>query len=257
MAERRRKRNRPITAFVMRQPVLMNAVGVATAAAMHLWLGTLRVHTDVAEPSVDPRRRPRRVILCLWHEDLLLLSYYFRHNGIHTLISDSADGEWIARGLGWLGYGTIRGSSGPSGGRAVLRILRERQAIDLAVTPDGPLGPRRTFQMGAVYLASRLGMSLVPLSCGYERPRRTRSWDRLALPRPFTRQVICVGRELFVPPDADAQTLETYRAQAQADLEANSARAQGMVDEWVHAGRRPLQQSNGPAISSGEYRKSA
>jgi lysophospholipid acyltransferase (LPLAT)-like uncharacterized protein len=235
---RRKRKKRPITGFIVRRPALMTAVGAATAAAMHLWLGSLRVHTDVAEPSVDPRRRPRRVILCLWHEDLLLLSYYFRHNGIHTLISDSADGEWIARGLSWLGYGTVRGSSGPSGGRAVLRILRERQAIDLAVTPDGPLGPRRKFHMGAVYLASRLGMALVPLSCGYERPRRTRSWDRLVLPRPFSRQVICVGRELFVPPDADAQTLETYRSRAESDLEANSARAQELVDHWVSSGNR-------------------
>jgi lysophospholipid acyltransferase (LPLAT)-like uncharacterized protein len=253
----RQMRKRLFTGYLARQPAVMNAVGLATSLAMRAWLGTLRVQVDVADPRVDPRNQPRRVIYSLWHEDLLSLTHFFRHNGVHTLISDSADGEWIARSVCWLGFTPIRGSSGPSGGRAALRILREQQSIDLAVTTDGPRGPRRKFQMGAVYLASRLGMPIVPLSCGYERPRRAPSWDKLAFPRAFTRQVITVGQELMVPPDADARTLEEFRQRAEADLEAGSQRAQRLLDQWVASDCRPGEVRVGKRAVHGQCLKSA
>lgn len=209
---------------------LLNSLGWATARSMELWLKTLRIQYDVADPRVDLLKKPRENIYCLWHEDLLLGSTFFRNCGVNVMVSQSSDGEFIARTLDHLGFRSVRGSTGRGGGRAVLEMLREQRAVDLAITPDGPRGPRREFQLGAVYLASRLQMPLVPIGCGFERAWRMNSWDKLAMPQLFSRAVVCLGSPLRVPPKADAGTLEEFRQEAQVELQATSERAQRMAE---------------------------
>jgi lysophospholipid acyltransferase (LPLAT)-like uncharacterized protein len=111
--------------------------------------------------------------------------------------------------------------------------------------------------MGAVYLASRLGMPLVPLGFGFERPWRTYTWDEMALPRPFSRAVVCSGQALHVPGEADSALLEQFRQQASAHLQAVSSRARAMTDEWVATGIHPATRAGTDQASGTEYRKSA
>jgi lysophospholipid acyltransferase (LPLAT)-like uncharacterized protein len=77
----------------------------------------------------------------------------------------------------------------------------EFRASDLIVTPDGPRGPRRRLAEGAIYLASRLQLPIVCMGFGFDRPWRLSSWDRFAIPRPFSRARAVISPYLEFPAD--------------------------------------------------------
>lgn len=86
------------------------------------------------------------IVFALWHGQLLPLLYHHRGQGVTVLISEHADGEIIARIATALGYRTVRGSTSRGASRALIgltRVIRDRG--DLAVTPDGPRGPAKSF----------------------------------------------------------------------------------------------------------------
>ena len=116
----------------------------------------------------------------------------------------------LARAMQHLGWGIIRGSTTRKAVPALMRLLREDRR-HICITPDGPRGPRRTMAPGPIFLASRLGLPLVCMGYGYDRPWRAKSWDRFAIPRPFTRGRAVFGPPLRVPANLDRDGLERYR----------------------------------------------
>lgn len=176
----------------------------------------------------------------LWHEDMLALGYLFGGRGIYVLISRSRDGELISTAVETLGFRTVRGSSNKGGASAAREIIEGLSGVSAAITPDGPRGPRREFNLGAVFLSSRTGMPLVPLSVAYERPWRMGSWDKLALPRPFSRVVVCTGQSLPVPVDADREALEQHRLKIAALMEETGDRAESLLRRWRKGEQLPL-----------------
>src|SRR5205823_11022863 len=115
-------------------------------------------------------------------------------------------------------------------------LLRADADGHLAVTPDGPRGPRRAVQPGVVYLASHTGMRIVPIGVGHRRPWRVKSWDSFAVPRPFSRVRCLFGEPLVVPPGLAPGALEPHAARLQAELDRLTAAAQG----WADTGRLEL-----------------
>src|SRR5262249_29020512 len=151
---------------------------------------TLRFEYRPLGPEVRPWAAApgERLIYCIWHENLLLPSLYFGHPSIAVLISKHADGQILGSLISAMGMGMVCGSTNRGGVEAVRKLVGENVPWrHLAVTPDGPRGPRRVVQPGIVYVASRTGMKIVPVGVGYRRPWRAGSWDRFALPRAFTR----------------------------------------------------------------------
>jgi lysophospholipid acyltransferase (LPLAT)-like uncharacterized protein len=226
---------------------LMKPLGWSLAAALRLWLSTLRTREQLEDESLDPRRGATGNIYCIWHEAILVQAHHFRDCGMQVLISRSTDGELVTRTVERLGFEVVRGSTGRGGLTAVRELLKGCRAPNLVLTPDGPRGPRRHFQLGAVYLASRLQMPLVAAGCGVSRAWRLNSWDQLLVPQPFSPATICASRALPVPPDADAATLEHYRQRIEAEMHRVTARAEELT-------RSP---SSRAAESSREFRKSA
>lgn len=206
----------------------MHGVGWSTAKCLRMWLGTLKVRLELDNAGIDPRNGGTGHIFCIWHESILFLGHYFRDCGMHVMISRSTDGELVARTIECLGYKAVRGSTGRGGPRAVREMLRDRAAPNLVLTPDGPKGPRRQAQMGAVYLASRLQMPLVAVGAGFDSAWRLKSWDRLAMPRPFSRAAICVAPAFHVPPAADEGLLEIFRQRLEIELLEMTDKAQAM-----------------------------
>jgi lysophospholipid acyltransferase (LPLAT)-like uncharacterized protein len=102
----------------------------------------------------------------------------------------------------------------------------------LAITPDGPRGPRRQVQPGVVYLAARLGLPIVPFGVGYDRPWRAKSWDRFAVPRPASRAVLLTDQSISVPPDTGSTMLEDYRLRVESTL----LRLTGVAEVWAERG---------------------
>ncbi len=212
----------------LRNPRLIRAAAWSGSWAIRGLMGTLRFQYRPLGPDFDPRRPgfDGCYVYAFWHEHILLPAYLYGRPDIHVLISQHADGQLIAGIAERLGFSTVRGSTRRGGVEAVRRMLRSARAGHLAVTPDGPRGPRRQVQLGAVYLASKVGLPIVPFGVGYDRPWRMRSWDRFAVPRPFSRAVLVTAEPIRVPGTADRTALEHYRRRLENALNDVSDRAE-------------------------------
>ena len=157
------------------------------------------------------RAERRPFIFALWHGQLLPLVVRHRSQGVKILISEHRDGEVIARIAERLGLASIRGSSSRGAARALLAMVDALiGGSTLAVTPDGPRGPARSFASGTVVAAQRAGAPIVSIGVAVSRAWRLRSWDAFMIPRPFARVVISYSDPMFVAaPDARAAAAQT------------------------------------------------
>jgi len=124
----------------------------------------------------------------------------------------------IAQVCKFIGYGTIRGSKTRGGMKAMREMIRASGDNHIAVMPDGPRGPRRHLELGLVYLAAKTGRAIVPVGVGYDRPWRLNSWDRFALPRPWSQTVVLTLDAVHIPEDAGKADLEQHRQQLEKAL---------------------------------------
>jgi lysophospholipid acyltransferase (LPLAT)-like uncharacterized protein len=112
-------------------------------------------------------RQGRHVILAFWHAQQLMIPTGYRGTRGCVLISRHQDGEIIARIISRFGHRAVRGSSTRGGALALRELIRlGRSGTDLAVTPDGPKGPRQVAKPGVIQLAKATGLPIVPLAFG-------------------------------------------------------------------------------------------
>ncbi len=181
---------------------------------------------------VEPPDRYRRfreagepVIFAVWHGRLLPLTYHHRHQRITAIISQSEDGEYIARVVEGWGYETVRGSTSRGGGAALRGLVKAaRGGRSLAITPDGPRGPRQRLQPGVITIAQLTGLPIVPLACAVSRAWWPGSWDRFCVPKPFARVRVLYGHPRRVPRDASDEELERHARELESEMNA-------MIDE--------------------------
>jgi len=190
---RRRLRDRilpPIVSLV--GPWIIRAFGV-----------TWRVERHGADPfrARQSGESERKAILSLWHETLFPLVYMHRGQGTKVLVSRHGDGELIVRALLGLGCKVARGSTTRGGATGLRDLVREARKGDgdLAITPDGPKGPRQKAQPGVAYLSALSRLPILPLALVADRAWRVRSWDRFMIPKPFARVVLVTGEFIEVP----------------------------------------------------------
>jgi hypothetical protein len=168
---------------------------------------TWRVEVTGAEHLSAARGRGA-FVFALWHRALVPLLWWHRAQGVTLLVSRHADGTLVADAAADLGYRVARGSStrgGAAGLRALVRVLAAGQAA--AVTPDGPRGPAGIVKPGVVAAARRSGAPILPVTAAADRAWRARSWDGLAVPKPFARVRVAYG----APWDPPAGDLEACR----------------------------------------------
>lgn len=220
----------------LRHPVLLRAAGCGIAWVVRAWIGTLRYRRVLLHPEVDPLTpgQRRRYIYSFWHETLLLPAWQYSQTPTKVLISEHADGELIAQACRHLGLGVVRGSTTRGGMKAIREILKLGGTKHLVVTPDGPRGPRRVVQAGMVYLAARTGLPIVPVGFGYRKAWRMDSWDRFAVPCPFSPAVGVIGAPLRVPEEVSKEELEHWREKAQAGMDEVMAQAEQLArkEQW-------------------------
>lgn len=217
---------------------MIGVTALAATAAIRRWMGTLDYRVEFSDPTVDPVHPDYRgaKIYVFWHENILMPLHLRGHCNISMLLSRHGDADVLDRVARLNGFGVVRGSTF-NGGSVVLRQLAERaQGGNLTITPDGPRGPRRRLAPGCVFLASTLGIPIVAMGLGYDRPYRFRTWDRFALPRPFTRARGIVSRAIAVPPDLDRDRIEMHRA----GIERLLTHLSNESEAWAMSGvRRP------------------
>lgn len=155
-------------------------------------------------------------LFLLWHEALLPLLWHHRRQGISIVVSEAQDGRYLAAYAERLGYACVSGSSTRGGVRALLGAVRALEAgTPVAITPDGPRGPRRVVKPGILAAASRSGAWVLPIHAEASRSWRLHSWDRFVVPKPYARVRIGYGKPFRV--DA-AQDLEVAAADAAGQL---------------------------------------
>src|SRR3954454_21393597 len=163
----------------LRSPFLLRLAGWLGAIIVHIWMATLR-YRGVFDPKVEPSHpdsiKPK--IYVLWHEYLLCPFYLRGHCNISMLLSQHGDAEILRHAAVLMGFECIRGSTSRGGSAALMQLIERSESNHLAITPDGPRGPRRRLAQGPIYLASRTGLTIVALGFGYDRPWRLKSWDR-------------------------------------------------------------------------------
>ncbi|HSL22327.1 MAG TPA: lysophospholipid acyltransferase family protein [Vicinamibacterales bacterium] len=187
---------------------------------------TLRWRVEGREHLEAVERTGRPPILAFWHGRILPATWYFRGRGIVVITSENFDGEWIARIIERFGYGTARGSTTRGGQKALLQLRRDVMAGKPAgFTLDGPRGPAKHAQAGAVWLAGATGSPLLPFHIEAARHWTARSWDHTQVPRPFSKMALVIGPAIEVPREPDAPTIEHNRVALQNELFALERRA--------------------------------
>jgi hypothetical protein len=201
----------------MLKRLMKHPTAQAVAAwALALWLRLAHASTRWTMVNLAAARTPwaarEPFILAFWHERLPLLAGHalgaqpqFPRMKVNVIISGHRDGRLVARVIGHFGLASIAGSStrgGAAGLRGLLAALARGEAV--AITPDGPQGPRRVAQPGVVALAQLSGRAIVCVGAATARHRRLRSWDRTMIPLPFARGAVVLADPIRVPRDADA-----------------------------------------------------
>jgi lysophospholipid acyltransferase (LPLAT)-like uncharacterized protein len=172
----------------------------------------------------------RQPVMGFWHGRILPATYYFRRRGIVVITSENFDGEWIARIIERFGYGTARGSTSRGARRAMLQLVRAMKAGRPAgFTLDGPRGPARVAQPGAVWLAASTGNPLLPFHLEASSFWSARSWDRTQIPRPFSTVALVVGEPIEVPKESRDDVLESARLGLERRLAVLEERAQVLL----------------------------
>jgi len=172
------------------------------------WENFERIATDKKVP-----------IYAFWHERIFLSTYFFRNRNIIVITSQSFDGEYIARFIQRLGYGAVRGSSTRGGVGALAQMIRlMKQNLSMGFTLDGPKGPRHVAKTGAIMLAKKTGNPVMPFVIEAEEYWTLQSWDKLQIPKPFSRAKIFIGELVYVAPDADPEEIENKRRELQKNL---------------------------------------
>lgn len=222
----------------IKSPLLDKSAGLLATLGVRAWMGTLNYKALFYDPTVDPVHddcRGQKLYL-FWHEYILVPLAVRGHCNLAMLLSRHQDAEILSHAARYMGFGTIRGSTARGGVTALREMLRRSQHMHLTMVPDGPRGPRRVMAPGPIYLASRLGLPLVLLGLGLDRPWRANSWDRFAIPRPFSRVRAIVSPPLYLPSGLDRDGLEHYRQQVEHLLNYLT----GDAERWAEGGEPRL-----------------
>ncbi len=199
------------------------AVGPPVAYAV-LWLlvRTLRIEIEGLDAVRERWRRGERVVLTFWHGRQLAVAMAVPRVEARPciLVSRHRDGEIATRLLRYWGVATVRGSTS-SGAVAGLRgvIKAFRDGYDIAFAPDGPRGPSGDVKLGVLHVAKTSGAELVPVGAAGDRVWRLRSWDRMIIPKPFSRLLLLAGAPISTAPDVDAERIDELRQSLRGTLD--------------------------------------
>jgi len=219
-------------------PFLNKLGGLLGAAFLRHYLPTLNYRVAYYDRAVDPAfpECQGQKIYIFWHEYILAPLTYRGHCNLVMLVSRHRDAEILSHVAHHMGFEFVRGSTNRGGVGALRELLRKSRQLHLTITPDGPRGPRRVLAPGAVFLASRLGLPIVAMGIGYDRPWRLPTWDKFALPRPFSQARAIISPELHIPADLDRDGLEEYRQRTEQFLNRLTAEA----EDWAASGTRRI-----------------
>jgi hypothetical protein len=204
-----------------------------------IWLGywairligpTLRVSVSYEE-GAQKTMEERPLIGSFWHSCIIPATYICRDLGVRVMSSNSYDGEYMGRIIRKFGFVAVKGSSSRNAVRALLGLRRSLQeGWTVAFTLDGPRGPRHKVKPGPVALARSSGVPLTMFHAAVDKAWVLNSWDRMMIPRPFSRVLLRFGKLIPVPTDASDDDIERYTNELQAALDRVCAFSEANVN---------------------------
>ena len=188
---------------------------------------TIRFRRDDRSGYFQGGRPPTRFIIAIWHNRLALSTTLYERYArryeperrMAAMVSASRDGGMLAIILEDLGIEPVRGSSSRRGGQALVEMITyAERGCDLAITPDGPRGPRYEVQEGVIATAQLTGLPIVPVSYHLNWKIRMNSWDKFQIPLPFARCDVIMEKPISVPREISDEQREAYRKQVEQSL---------------------------------------
>jgi lysophospholipid acyltransferase (LPLAT)-like uncharacterized protein len=206
--------------------------GLFASATVRTWMSTLDYRAAFYDPTVDPvdhRCRGQKIYI-FWHEYILFPLHMRGNSNLSMLLSQHRDADILLEVAKHMGFEFVRGSTFGGGTTALRELMDRSQSMNLAITPDGPRGPRRTLAQGPIYLSSKLGMPLVAMGFGYSNPWRLGSWDKFAIPKPYSHARAVVSPAMVIPPNLDREGVEHYRLEVEKMLNRLTLEAEAWAD---------------------------
>jgi len=168
------------------------------------------------------------VIAAFWHQRLLMMPFLPHKGRVGMMISRHRDGEFIARAVKLFGIDSVRGSTTRGGAAALRGMVRFFESgAHLAITPDGPQGPRHVVQRGVIELARLTAAPIIPVAYSASRKKVFNSWDHFILPLPFCKVIYVYGEAIFIPRNLSEKELEEKRLLVEDRLRQVTAEADG------------------------------
>ncbi len=211
---------------------LWRLCGFLVIKVLNAWMSTLSYRGARYDPVADPADENfcGPAIYVFWHEYIPMPIYARPNCRLSMLLSQHQDAEVLSHVAHFAGMEVVRGSSNRGGTTALREMIERGKGMSLAITPDGPRGPRRKLAQGCVYLSSRLQIPLVLIGVGYDRPWRNRSsWDQFAFPRPFSRCRAIMGPRIQIEPNLDRDAIEQNRQWVESQLECLTK----LAEDWA------------------------
>ena len=210
-----------LTEYSRTERIGIRILDVACYVVMRLIGATIRYEIEGWENYESVIASGRKPIWPFWHDRIFLSTLYFKNRGIVVITSKSRDGEYIARFIQRFGFGAIRGSSSRGGARALVEMRRAmQQGKEIAFTVDGPRGPRYEAKPGPVFLAKLTGNPILPFLMEPASYWTLKSWDRLQIPKPFTRALLVIAEPFEVSAEEEEAAIEKDRAIMQQSLDS-------------------------------------
>ena len=210
----------------MRERLLLSLIALVGSIAIRVLGSTLRYEFSLEDGDGTHLGGPPEALKAIpsvfgfWHSCIFSASYYCRGLGIGVLTSRSFDGEYIARIIEKFGYCAVRGSSsrGVIGGlRNMIHHVEEGHIA--AFTCDGPRGPANVAKPGPVLLARQTGVPLRAFHIGVSSYWQLNTWDRMRIPKPFSRALARFSSPIHVPASATDSEVRELHSQLQSALE--------------------------------------
>lgn len=209
-----------LSQYSFKQRLIIRLADLAFYALIKIIGHTTRFEVEGWENWEAIKRDGKIPIYTFWHDRILLAPYFWCNREIVVMTSRSFDGEYIARILQRFGCGASRGSSTRGGGGALVEMIRLMNAgKPCAFTIDGPKGPRYVAKMGAVLLAKKTGHPIMPFCITPRKFWTVKSWDKLQIPKPFTKAQVIIGEPMYVPANADEETTQQKNEELQRVLD--------------------------------------
>ena len=202
---------------------------------LKIWSLTFRIKIIDPHNYLSPENfQNNNYVFLFWHNRSFFIPYLVPA-GVREksagLVSLSRDGEIQGKYMNSFGIHIIRGSSSRGGGKALLELEKVlNEGMNVVLTPDGPRGPKYQLKNGAVKLASRTGVPIVPIALNSRPHKELSNWDNTQLPMPFATIELVLGEAIEIPEKLDMISNDHEMERVRAAMMA--------LTKWDH---KPLQ----------------